>query len=296
MTQVASYHKSRARGKASEVLEETLVNVQSKGTAFHLGEFNVNYHRYLDTLEILIGNVPIGSRVLEIGCYLGYLTLSMRKIGYEVCGIDLDPNQFMEEITRREIPIKKCDLNKDAIPFGEEEFDAIIFTEVLEHLNYWRLDAVFGEIRRVLKPGGILILSTPNLACLENRVFLLLGGIRYLGGGIIPPAHAREYTLQEIIQIVQTNGLRPKSLSYSMARDIITQPVVRERIGAAKQEGEYASRQHVLRGFVIHPNWINIGRAFSFPLKKLVPSFRTTMFVIAQKSKKHAASRARKAR
>jgi 2-polyprenyl-3-methyl-5-hydroxy-6-metoxy-1,4-benzoquinol methylase len=284
------------RDKAIEVLEVMLANIQSKGTAFHLGEFNVNYYRYLETLEILIKNVPIGCRVLEIGCYLGYLTLSMHKIGYEICGIDFDLYQFAEEATKQEIQLKKCDLNKDVIPFGEDEFDAIVFTEVLEHLNYWRLNAVFGEIRRVLKPGGILILSTPNLACLENRIFLLIGGIRYLGGGIIPPAHAREYTLQEVIQFVHNNGLGSKSFFYSMARDIITQPVVRERIGTAKLRREYASRQHVLKGFVIHPNWINIGRAISFPLKKLVPSFRTTMFVVAQKPDKPAASRTQKAR
>lgn len=273
------------REKASEVLQEILATVQSKGTAFHIDEFNVNYYRYLETLETLIENIPNRSSVLEIGCYLGYLTLSMRKIGYEVCGIDLDLNQFMEEAARQKIPLKKCDLDRDAIPFGDDKFDAILFTQVLEHLNYWRLDDVLREIRRVLKPGGILILSTPNLACLENRVFLLLGGTKYLGGGIIPPAHSREYTLQEIIQIMQKNGFRPKSMFYSMARDIVTQVIVHKQIGTLTQEDQYASRQHVLKGFVINPNWINIGRAVSFPLKKLVPSFRSTMFVIAQKSK-----------
>jgi 2-polyprenyl-3-methyl-5-hydroxy-6-metoxy-1,4-benzoquinol methylase len=207
----------------------------------------------------------------------------MHRLGYEIYGIDLNPNQSVDEVTRHKIPLKKCNLDWDAIPFPNGKFDAVVFTQVLEHLNYWKLDDVFEEIKRVLKPGGILVLSTPNLACLENRIFLLLGGIKYLGGGIIPPAHAREYTLQEIVQIVQKNGFKLKSLFYSMARDIITQVAVRKQIGTPTQENQYASRQHVLKGFIRNPNWINLGRAVSFPLKKIFSSFRSTIFVVAQK-------------
>jgi hypothetical protein len=81
------------------------------------------------------------------------------------------------------------------------------------------------EIRRVLRPGGHLIVSTPNLACLPNRVLLGLGlqplfsevseemvvgrGATFLGQGGSPVGHLRLYTLRGLLETLRLHGFQP---------------------------------------------------------------------------------------
>jgi predicted SAM-dependent methyltransferase len=143
----------------------------------------------------------------------------------------------------------------------------------LEHLKYYYIDNALNEIKRVLKRKGLLILSTPNLASLENRLFLLLGGSPYLGGGIISPAHNREYTLREVLDILQRVGFSVILHRYSMARDKVTH-----------KSSDFIIREHVLKSFIKYKNWINVGRALVYPLKFAVPSLRSMFFIIAEKA------------
>ena len=62
----------------------------------------------------------------------------------------------------------------EPFPFGAATYDVVFFCEILEHLQHDPL-AVLAEIKRVLTPNGVLILTTPNVARLENRVRLLAG-------------------------------------------------------------------------------------------------------------------------
>ena len=64
------------------------------------------------------------------------------------------------------------DVDVDRIPLSDKSID-VIFEEVIEHL--YNSDLVMNEIKRLLKEGGILILSTPNLASGINRLTLLFG-------------------------------------------------------------------------------------------------------------------------
>jgi 2-polyprenyl-3-methyl-5-hydroxy-6-metoxy-1,4-benzoquinol methylase len=68
--------------------------------------------------------------------------------------------------------------SKDFLPFRNNYFDVIIAIEVIEHL--YNPDHAVLEAKRLLRPGGFLILSTPNLAWWANRLALLLGYQPYL--------------------------------------------------------------------------------------------------------------------
>ena len=73
---------------------------------------------------------------------------------------------------------------------GINNADCALFTEILKHLHYYYVPLVLSKIIRALKPGGILILTTPNIASLFRRLRLLLGEqpiYRY---------HVREYTMK----------------------------------------------------------------------------------------------------
>lgn len=71
--------------------------------------------------------------------------------------------------------IKTCqlDVSTDPLPFSDGTFSLVVLSEVIEHL----LDPDFAltEVRRVLKPGGFAVITTPNLASWFNRLILLLG-------------------------------------------------------------------------------------------------------------------------
>jgi SAM-dependent methyltransferase len=90
-------------------------------------------------------------------------------------------------------------IEKEQFPFAAGAFDVVLFCEILEHLLEDPLFA-FREIHRVLKPGGTLIVTTPNVARLENVARLLAGESIYDPYSGYGPygRHNREYSLQEL--------------------------------------------------------------------------------------------------
>jgi len=105
---------------------------------------------------------------LDLGCSLGDFTMEMaRKIGTSsLYGVD------ETEYTNSKIPIYMADLDKE-IPFGNEKFDIVVASQVIEHLQ--KPQILLKEIYRVLRPTGNAIISTPNLASWHNILCLVFG-------------------------------------------------------------------------------------------------------------------------
>lgn len=113
-------------------------------------------------------------KMLDIGC--GYGGVSMTIAQYlnipEVFGIDIDDVVF-EEARDKGLVVTRVDAEKEPYPFSNDYFDLITSFGVLEHLSYF--DNAITESFRILKLGGHLLISTPNLASWINRLALLLG-------------------------------------------------------------------------------------------------------------------------
>lgn len=94
----------------------------------------------------------------------------------------------------------------DCFPYDNNSFDCIIFCEILEHLLL-NPDFAIGQMQRVLKPGGYLVVSTPNVTCLGNFSCLLKGKNIYDGYSPygIYGRHNREYTLKEVAALLQNH-------------------------------------------------------------------------------------------
>jgi len=110
------------------------------------------------------------SKVLDAPCGgTAALTLALRDRGFDATGADIDPEAAMALGN----DFVKANLD-GALPWPDQTFDLVISTEGIEHLeNHY---SFLREVNRVLKPGGTLILTTPNITALRSRV-------RFLGSG-----------------------------------------------------------------------------------------------------------------
>jgi ubiquinone/menaquinone biosynthesis C-methylase UbiE len=85
-----------------------------------------------------------------------------------------------ERFENQQVPIDKIDLNQQPLPYHDEYFDLVTCSEVVEHLENFR--ATIKEIYRVLKPGGIAILTTPNVLNVKSRIRYFTSGFYNLFG------------------------------------------------------------------------------------------------------------------
>ncbi len=123
------------------------------------------------TVELVVKSMP--KRVLDVGCADGEVTSYIKRVtGAEVYGIDIS-DVAVELALKRGIPSFQCDIVTETIPFEDDYFDVVRCGETIEHL--YDPDFALKEIRRVLRQGGFLILSTPNLGAWYNRLLLLFG-------------------------------------------------------------------------------------------------------------------------
>jgi SAM-dependent methyltransferase len=125
--------------------------------------------------ELIAGLGPAaGRKALDAPVGPGAMALHLHQLGYDVSGVDLDLEQSRDlppAIVRH-----SCNLNQP-LPLADKVFDLVTSLEGIEHVeNQFHL---LRELSRVLKPGGHLILSTPNICSLEERLNFLARGSFY---------------------------------------------------------------------------------------------------------------------
>jgi SAM-dependent methyltransferase len=182
--------------------------------------FDVRRVSLLVWLAQSVAGNELSGNCLELGCGYGYLLFPMAIFNPEVRWTAVEHpdrsyfnrHQFHEAMRSHNCHLVGVDFVRGALPFRDNYFSVVTFSETLEHLPVERLNFVLSEIRRVLRRGGLLIASSPNQASLENRVRLLKGGsILDLPDHIAVAkgtfGHIRLYTPAEAVVLMSRLGL-----------------------------------------------------------------------------------------
>ena len=238
--------------------------VELDGKNFNFRHFEENKARYLKIVEFIS---PLSSdpRILDIGCGFCYLTRFLKDQGYHIVAVDFFygdiPKIRCQEST---IPYFQFNIEVEDFPFGTEVFDVVILGEVLEHLNYSPLIPL-GEIRRVLKKGGKLILTTPNALRLINLLKLLVGRNIYpdlntycqepflCKGRSFFYRHNRLYTIKELRQLISQAGFKTLSSGF---------------VGEGNYRGDNPEKALL--------------RSLLYPFLLIFPHFRDFLWVVAE--------------
>jgi 2-polyprenyl-3-methyl-5-hydroxy-6-metoxy-1,4-benzoquinol methylase len=125
-------------------------------------------------IALKINKTCPSKRILDVGCGDGVFTQFLGETLHaeEIYGVDLSGKAVKIARSKR-VNAVKIDVNEQDLPFQPEYFDLVFAGEVVEHL--FDVDHFLTEVYRVLKLGGVFIITTPNLASLYNRVAMLLG-------------------------------------------------------------------------------------------------------------------------
>jgi len=163
-------------------------------------EADQNSHAF--TLDI----VGYNKHVLEVGCATGYFTKVLHERGCTVVGIELDADAaLVAEKWAERVVVGDLDAGGLWQELDGEQFDAITFGDVLEHLRD-PLATLRAAVRH-LKPSGIVVISVPNIAHGDVRMALLDGRFSYSETGLLDRTHIRFFTKTALYDMIRQAGL-----------------------------------------------------------------------------------------
>jgi 2-polyprenyl-3-methyl-5-hydroxy-6-metoxy-1,4-benzoquinol methylase len=196
-----------------------LVNAKAKRLAIRLTRWTGKSAEYVHPKHLLgdaddhywyLAHIPAGATLLDVGCGNGMHTLKAARKCARVAGVDASLASL--GVGRREsgsrhpghVVFLAGDV-EDGLPVASGAFDVVLCLDLLEHVH--KRDLVLGEIRRALRPGGVLLLGVPNRGTSWKRRLERAGLFAYSD-----PDHKIEYTLGELREELARSGFEIAAL------------------------------------------------------------------------------------
>ncbi len=158
----------------------------------------------LDALVCHLSALPRG-RLLDVGCGDGQIVEFMQRLGWQAEGVDFDP-PAVEIAKGKGLRVHVGTLPAQA--YVENSFDAIVLSHFIEHVP--DPAALLCECRRILRPGGRLIILTPNVSSWGHRKF----GRAWFA--LDPPRHLHLFTPVALRALVERSGLQVHTATTSL--------------------------------------------------------------------------------
>jgi 2-polyprenyl-3-methyl-5-hydroxy-6-metoxy-1,4-benzoquinol methylase len=168
-----------------------------------------NYRRTFDALRRL-GRLE-GKRLLDVGCAYGWFLKAAQQAGMDAVGLEPDP-EIAAAAIRQGLSVT-VGYFPDAVLAGEA-FDVIVFNDVLEHI--YDLDGVLAACRRLLRPGGLLVVSAPDSRGVLFRASGVLarcgrqGLLDRLWQKSYPSPHLSYFNADNLARLLRRHGFEPR--------------------------------------------------------------------------------------
>lgn len=149
-------------------------------------------------------------RILDLGCSDGRLGALLRRDGHYVVGVDATKGDGVGE---RLDEFVEADLGAGLPPEVGDNFDVVLAADVLEHLA--QPGKLLADLPRLLAPGGVLLVSVPNVAHWYARARVAAGRFDYERRGIFDEGHLRFFTMRSFEHLAHRSGLAIRQRSIT---------------------------------------------------------------------------------
>lgn len=139
-----------------------------------------------------------GDRILDSGCGNGQYTYFLHKEGYKAWGVDISHNAIhkaKQSYPEVEFYVRSLE---EKLPFDDKYFDAIWSNQVIEHMFDVRV--YMQEMSRVLKPGGVFIITTPYHGLIKNLLIVFLRFDKHFD---VEGGHIRFFTKKSLRKLLK---------------------------------------------------------------------------------------------
>lgn len=160
--------------------------------------------------EIVCAWARGAGKTLDIGCGSSVILQSIN----DVVGLDILHNK-LRYMRRYDVPLVRGSVL--ALPVRDAAFDCVVCSQVIEHLPYD--ERIFAELRRVLRPGGLLILGTPDYDTVGWRLIEPLYGFFAPGG--YKDEHVTHYTRERLVRLCREWGFTLEDTAYVFRSELV---------------------------------------------------------------------------
>ena len=158
----------------------------------------------IDKVRQIFASFPGRLKVLDIGCANGAILRPLVQ-QHELHGVDIG-EQFVRLANANGIKAVEHNIESGPLPYSDKTFDAVFCGETIEHLV--NTDRLMFELNRVLKPGGKLVLTFPNIRTLLSLAMMAFFDLPPMYSARYHAFHYRDFTLRTIKMVLRNHGFR----------------------------------------------------------------------------------------